>query len=92
VRRRAIEQHRRHIAAAAEIGALVYVAHPDYREPPARRDPAVVAALERTVADLAEIQRDTGVRIALENMPGVGASHFTAPGDLALGELGLALD
>ena len=28
----------------------------------------------------------------MENMPGVGASHFTGPGDLRLGELGFVLD
>ena len=32
------------------------------------------------------------MRICLENMPGVGSSQFTAPGDLELGELGLVLD
>ena len=92
VRAQAVAQHRRHIEAAAEIGALLYVAHPDYIEPPGPRDPAVVSALQRTIADLAELQRATGLAIVLENMPGVGASHFTAPGDLELGELGLVLD
>jgi sugar phosphate isomerase/epimerase len=92
VRVQAVDRHRRHLEAAAEIGALLYVVHPDYIEPPGPRDPAVVAALQRTIADLAELQRVTGVPIALENMPGVGASHFTAPGDLDLGELGLVLD
>jgi sugar phosphate isomerase/epimerase len=52
----------------------------------------VVSALQRTIADLAELQRATGLPIVLENMPGVGTSHFAAPGDLELGELGLALD
>ena len=92
VRGAAVARHRRHIEAAAEIGALRYVVHPDYMEPPGPRDPAVVDALQRTIADLAEMQRATGVTIVLENMPGVGASHFTAPGDLDLGELGLVLD
>jgi len=91
-RRQAIDNHRRHIEAAAEMGALVYVAHPDYVEPPGPRDPAVVDALQRTIADLEELQRELGVPIGLENMPGVGASHFTAPGDLELGELGFVLD
>jgi len=92
VRRRSVALHRRHIEAAVEMGALLYVAHADYREPPGPRDPAVVAALQRTIADLADIQRELGMRIAMENLPGVGASHFTAPGDLDLGELGFALD
>ena len=92
VRRKAVDLHRRHLEAAADMGALLYVAHPDYMDPPGARDPLVVAALQRTIADLAEIQRDTGVPVAIENMPGVGSSHFTAPGDLDLGELGLTLD
>jgi sugar phosphate isomerase/epimerase len=92
VRRQAVAQHRRHIEAAAEMGALLYVVHPDYVEPPGPRDPVVVDALQRTIADLEEMQRELGVRIAMENMPGVGASHFTTPGDLELGELGLVLD
>ena len=92
LRRRTVALHRRHIEAAVEIGALLYVAHADYREPPGPRDPAVVAALQPTIADLAEIQRELGMRIAVENLPGVGSSHFTAPGDLELGELGFALD
>lgn len=91
-RRRSVALHRRHIEAAVEMGALLYVAHADYQEPPGPRDPAVVAALQRTIADLAEIQRELGMPIAMENLPGVGASHFTAPGDLDLGELGFALD
>jgi len=92
LRRQALAVHRRHIEAAAEMGALLYVAHPDYVEPPAPRDPAIVEALQRTIADLEEIQREVRVRIAMENMPGVGASQFTAPGGLDLGELGLVLD
>ena len=92
LRRQAVELHRRHIEGALEMGALLYVAHADYREPPGPRDPAVVAALQRTIADLAEIQSELGLRIGMENLPGVGVSHFTAPGDLDLGELGFVLD
>jgi sugar phosphate isomerase/epimerase len=92
LRRQAVAVHRRHIEAAAEMGALLYVAHPDYVEPPAPRDPAIVAALQRTIADLEEIQREVGVPVVVENMAGVGSSQFTGPGDLELGELGLVLD
>ena len=56
------------------------------------RDPKVLDALRRTFAELEEYQRELGVRIAVENMPGVGFSHFGAPGDLDLGGLGLILD
>ena len=91
-RRHAVQIHRRHLEAAAEIGALTYVVHPDYRGCAVPRDPTVVDALHRTFAELEELQRDCGVRIVVENMPGVGFSHFCAPGDLDLGELGLILD
>lgn len=91
-RRHAVRVHRRHLEAAAEIGALTYVVHPDYRGRALPRYPRVVDALQRTFAELEELQRELGVRIVVENMPGVGFSHFGAPGDLDLGELGLILD
>jgi len=69
VRRQAMAMHRRHLEAAAEIGALLYVAHPDYIEPPGPRDQAAVDALQRTIADLADLQDELGVPIAMENMP-----------------------
>lgn len=92
VRRHALTIHRRHLEAAAEIGAVTYVVHPDYQGCAVPRDPRVVDALRRTMAELEEYQRELGVRVAVENLPGVGFSHFGAPGDLDLGELGLALD
>ena len=91
-RRHAVEEHRRHLEAAAEIGALCYAVHPDVIEYGVRRDPRVVAALGRTIEELAALQREYGVRVVLENMPGAGHSHFVAPGDLDLGELGFLLD
>jgi len=91
-RRHAMRVHRRHLEAAAEIGALTYVVHPDYSGRALPRDPRVVDALQRTFAELEELQRQLGVRIVVENMPGIGFSHFGAPGDLDLGALGLILD
>jgi sugar phosphate isomerase/epimerase len=91
-RRQAVAEHRRHLEAAAEIGALCYVVHPDYHERPRRRDARVVAALERTFGELAAAQSETGVTVVVENMPGAGRSHFTHPGDLDLGDLGFVLD
>jgi sugar phosphate isomerase/epimerase len=91
-RKQAVAAHRRHLEAAAEIGALCYVAHPDYRPQAGKRDARVVAALQRTLAGLEELQDEFGVPVVVENMPGVGRSHFTAPGDLDLGALGLVLD
>jgi sugar phosphate isomerase/epimerase len=91
-RRHALTVHRRHLEAAAEIGAEKYVVHPDYQGCRVTPDPRVVDALRRTFAELEEYQRELGVRIVVENMPGAGYSHFGAPGDLDLGELGLILD
>ncbi len=91
-RRFAMKMHRRHLEAAAEVGALTYVVHPDYRGCDLPRDPRMVAALQRTIAEFEEWQRELGVRIVVENLPGIGFSHFGAPGDLDLGELGLILD
>jgi sugar phosphate isomerase/epimerase len=88
----ALDEHRRHLAASAEIGARLYVVHPDWNHDRGPRDDAVVAALERSFATLAELQRESGVDIVVENMPGVGQSHLTHPGDLDLQGLGLILD
>ena len=50
----------------------------------------MVAALERSFDALCELQAETGVAIVVENMPGVGCSHLTGPGDLDLRGLGFA--
>jgi len=92
LRRADLELHRRHLVVAAELGATLYVVHPDWTREPRPRDPAVVAALERSFVDLVALREDTGVPIVIENMPGSGHSHFTAPGDLDLHGLGLLLD
>jgi sugar phosphate isomerase/epimerase len=91
-RSKALDEHRRHLEASAEIGALVYVVHPDWRPKTGPRDPAVVAALERSFDILVGWQPDYGIEIVVENMPGAGRSHFTHPGDLDLRGLGLVLD
>jgi sugar phosphate isomerase/epimerase len=92
VRVETLDEHRRHLESSAEIGATLYVVHPDWRPERAPRDPAVVAALERSFVALLELQLQTGVEVVVENMPGVGQSHFTHPGDLDLQGLGLVLD
>jgi len=91
-RRAAVDAHRRHVEAAADIGASCYVVHPDCGAHGASRDPAALEALLRSFSELEEVQGNTGVRIAIENMAGGGASRFSGPGDVELGELGLALD
>ena len=92
VRLEALSEHRRHLEASAEIGALLYVVHPDWRPDITPRDPAVVAALDRSFETLLVWQDELGVEVVVENMPGTGKSHFTHPGDLDLRGLGLILD
>jgi sugar phosphate isomerase/epimerase len=92
-RRQALDEHRRHLEASAQIGARLYVVHPDWRpEDDTPRDPRVVGALAASFAELLELQDEYGVEIVVENMPGAGHSHFTHPGDLDLQGLGLLLD
>lgn len=91
-RRQALAEHRRHLEASAEIGALLYVVHPDWRPEVKPRDHAVVAQLQRSFETLRAWQDELGVDIVVENMPGAGMSHFTHPGDLDLRGLGLILD
>ena len=92
VRRKALDEHRRHLEASTEIGAHLYVVHPDWRPGVRPRDPAVVAQLHRSFDTLHAWQDELGVDIVVENMPGAGMSHFTHPGDLDLRGLGLILD
>ena len=91
-RLKALDEHRRHLEASAEIGALLYVVHPDWRPESARAtppwSPSSTARSRRCVA----WQDELGVEIVVENMPGAGMSHFTHPGDLDLRGLGLILD
>ena len=91
-RLKALDEHRRHLEVSAEIGALLYVVHPDWRHEVKPRDSAVVAQLERSFEQLLAWQDELGVGIVVENMPGAGMSHFTHPGDLDLRGLGLILD
>jgi sugar phosphate isomerase/epimerase len=91
-RKAALAVHRRHLEAAAQVGAAIYVLHPDYSLAPIVRSDGVRAALQRSIVELAKMQDAFGVPVALENMPGSDHTHFALPGDLNLGELGLALD
>lgn len=91
-RRAAVKLHRRHLKVASSLGATLYIVHPDMQTKPCARDPEVAAALERSFAELRDLQDALGVPVAVENMPESEYSHFTAPGDLDLQGLGLALD
>ncbi len=91
-RRAAIDLHVRHMTAAAELGATLYVLHPDIQPRVRPRNNRIAATLQRALGELREVQDKLGVNIAVENMPFTGRSHFTAPGDLDLEGLGLAFD
>ena len=90
--RKALDEHRRHIAAAAELGARVYVVHPDLQRRWRGWDKRVQRELEQSFDELAVLQEESGVTIAVENLPFVRHTHFKAPGDLDLKGLGLSLD
>lgn len=90
--RDAVDLHRRHLYVAAELGAFLYVVHPDLHHRPRPWNQKVVASLHRTFEELRELQDEVGITIAVENMPHVRQSHFTAPGDLDLKGLSFALD
>lgn len=91
-RRAAVDLHRRHLAVAAELKAGLYVVHPDQRPHKRKWSRGTAAALERSFAELRGLQDEFGVTVVVENMPFVGHSHFTAPGDLDLQGLNLVLD
>lgn len=91
-RRAALVVHRRHLEAAVEVGAALYLLHPDYSTPPIVRDEAVRDALQRSIVDLTALQDEYSLPIVLENMAGADHTHFARPGDLDLGRIGLALD
>jgi deoxyribonuclease-4 len=90
-RREAVRLHRRHIEAAAMIGARVYVVHPDGGPSTAAVDGAGRRALHRSLVALRRVQDDCGVPVAVENMPTTDPTRFGGAG-FDLGGLGLALD
>lgn len=90
--RRALDVHRRHIAVAAELGAHLYLVHPDLQRRWKGWDRKVVRQLESSFEDLAALQEESGVTICVENLPFVRHTHFRAPGDLDLKGLSLSLD
>ena len=79
LRRAAIADHRRFVELAANLDAEVYVVHPDYTVAPTSHDPVIVAGLHDSFAQFREMQAEFGLTIAIENMPGVGHSHFATP-------------
>ena len=90
--RAAMELHRRHIWTAAELGAGLYVVHPDLHRRPRAYNKRIVATLEHAFEEFAELEAEVGLPLAIENLPFFGHTHFVAPGDLDLKGLGVALD
>ena len=90
--RAAMDLHRRHMWVAAELGARLYVVHPDMQRRARGWNPRIAASLERAFEEFSALQDEIGLPIAVENMPFSRHSHFIAPGDLDLKGLGLALD
>ncbi len=87
-----MQVHRRHMEVAAEHGAHLYVVHPDLQPRPGPWSRKTAARLERAFAELAALQDELGLCVAVENLHLANRSHFTTPGDLDLQGLGLALD
>ena len=90
--RAAMDLHRRHMWVAAELGARLYVVHPDMQRRARGWSPRVADSLELAFEELSALQDEIGLPIAVENLPFSRHSHFTAPGDLDLKGLGLVLD
>jgi len=92
-RHRAVnEMHRRHMSAAAEAGALLYVVHPDPHMRLRPGNPAAAAVFDHTLEELRGLQAETGVSVAVENLPFSWLSRYTTPWDLDLDGLGFVLD
>jgi sugar phosphate isomerase/epimerase len=88
----AMEMHKRHIAKAAELGAGLYVVHPDVQRKPRSRNPRVVATMQRACEQFTTLQEEYDMPIAIENLPFARHSHFVAPDDLDIAGMHIALD
>lgn len=90
--RAAMDLHRRHMWVAAELGAGLYIVHPDMQRRAQGWNQRIADSLELAFEELSSLQDEIGLPIAVENLPFSRHSHFTAPGDLDLKGLGLVLD
>jgi sugar phosphate isomerase/epimerase len=87
-----MDLHRRHMTAAGELGAALYVVHPETHVRQRLRTRAALVVIEHTLDELRGLQRETGVRVVVENLPFSWLSRSAVPADLHLEGLGLALD
>jgi sugar phosphate isomerase/epimerase len=92
-RHRAVrDMHRRHMTAAAELGARLYVVHPDSHVRQRINNPAAAAAFGHALEELRTLQQQTGMHVVVENLPFSWLSRYTNPTDMDLEGLGFALD
>lgn len=85
-----VDLHKRAISASADAGAELYVIHPGYTAWSfSWRD--ALQALDQSLCNLAPLQEELGIRLAVENMPKSDWLFFHEPG-LDLHGMGLVLD
>ena len=89
-REASVNLHRRAIAASAAIGAKLYIIHPGYT-PWSFCWGDALTCLYQSLSELASLQDDLGISLAVENMPKSEWLFFKKP-DLDLHGLGLVLD
>ena len=85
-----VNLHRRAIAASAAIGAELYIIHPGYTPWSFCWGDALIC-LYQSLSELAFLQDELGIALAVENMPKSEWLFFKKP-DLDLHGLGLVLD
>ena len=59
------DMHHRHMAAAAELGASLYVVHPDPHVRQRLRNPAAAAIFDHALEELRVLQSETGVHVVV---------------------------
>jgi sugar phosphate isomerase/epimerase len=89
-REASVNLHRRAIAASAALGAELYIIHPGY-SPWSFCWQDALMCLDQSLAELAPLQEELGIRLAVENMPKSEWLFFNKP-DLDLHDMGLVLD
>ena len=89
-REASINLHKRAIEASASIGAELYIIHPGYTPWSfCWRD--AMLCLDQSLSEIAPLQEEMGIRLAVENMPKSDWLFFNKP-DIDLHDLGLVLD
>ncbi|VVB69850.1 endonuclease 4 [uncultured archaeon] len=89
-RETSVALHRRAIEASSRIGSELYIIHPGYNAWSfCWRDARL--ALDQSLSELAPLQEELGIRLAVENMPRSEWLFFNKP-DVDLHGMGLVLD